>query len=384
MPGIINVCLGMSELNREDKTVPVYYQSTEEKVIDICNKAFQTIENKELYTITFDSYNNLDSIMRNADVFPYIIKNNHIEWMVPYSEVSIKDFYNMNGCENGAIIKVNIRNHCGAGFGVSILDNILSWVQHSIPYLDAINNIAGCVQLGVIIVRTIKKCFCKKKVNRDVSDQSNLIPVPYEVVKEAITKKMSWNLDQLMQFLGIEQNDQNVKVIIMLLDDFGYEKQGDVYCYKNQNIARDHIIMSNNDSQIKHLCKEINDKMFVLRIYSEITGLDYYQYARYNVDHFVQSYDELFEYVDEHSIIRCSAEAERNLDKALKNSCIEDSQIEKGQAYYDNGPGRYLSIFHEINVLRQLIESLCNYLLYVQGFDIDQDEICLTGNYLQC
>jgi hypothetical protein len=46
MPGIINVCLGMSELNREDKTVPVNYQSTEEKVIDICNKAFQTIENK--------------------------------------------------------------------------------------------------------------------------------------------------------------------------------------------------------------------------------------------------------------------------------------------------------------------------------------------------
>jgi hypothetical protein len=26
----------MSELNREDKTVPVNYQSTEEKVIDIC------------------------------------------------------------------------------------------------------------------------------------------------------------------------------------------------------------------------------------------------------------------------------------------------------------------------------------------------------------
>lgn len=70
MSKTINVCLGMSELNREDKTVQVNYQSTEEKVIDICNKAFQTIENRELYTITFDSYyNNLDSIMRNEDTF---------------------------------------------------------------------------------------------------------------------------------------------------------------------------------------------------------------------------------------------------------------------------------------------------------------------------
>lgn len=188
------------------KSVEVEYDSD-------TNLAMLCKENQEgCRYLTFSQYYSLDErdLMTFGRVFPYIRKEERIEWNVPYEEVTVEDFFRTHEPDN---YEIHVEINGVAGWS----PDMFSMSVHSWLVLKTVLEAAGYVITAIELIQIIIKIFGRKKER---------IPGVHSF-RTFILSRDFWDAKELSDLLHTDEI-----LIFMILETFGYEEHGGVY-WKN-------------------------------------------------------------------------------------------------------------------------------------------------------
>lgn len=162
--------------------------------------------------IAFQKYYGNTDLMNFECLFPYIISDGIIQWYVPFSEVTIRDFRITHNLGPDDTIYAEIDNYGGGGDEVS---ELISWIASN---WDVIASGLGTVSSSITIVGFIHKIY------KYFANNKNRLPY-FRDVQEVVEKQDTWDSSVLMKLLKV--ND--AELMDCLAYSIGYRKNDNTY-----------------------------------------------------------------------------------------------------------------------------------------------------------
>ena len=104
--------------------------------------------------IMFPDYYSDPQLRTWSEAYPYIIRNNKVEWIVPFEEVSVEDFVTTHRIKEKDPIRVNVGGGIG-GLGGDIFQ-FTDWLSVIAPTWDALKDNIEIIAATLTIVQAFK------------------------------------------------------------------------------------------------------------------------------------------------------------------------------------------------------------------------------------
>lgn len=151
-------------------------------------KGIDSNDNKPL--MMFPDYYSDPQLRTWSDVYPYIIRNNIVEWNVPFDEVTVEDFVTTHRIKENDPIKVNIGGGIG-GFGGDIFQ-FADWLSVIAPVYIALRDNIGMISSTLTIAQTFKG--------------RNGLGVSPKEAREFFRSRKQWKEQELTDEVGLKNN----------------------------------------------------------------------------------------------------------------------------------------------------------------------------------
>lgn len=162
--------------------------------------------------ISFGEYYANTNLMNYDCLFPYIISDGVIEWYVPFSNVSIKDFRITHNISDDEVIHIEIDNFGGSGDEAG---EIISWIANN---WDVLSMGFSDVSSGIAIVKFVAKVY------KFFANKKGRVP-EFNDVKEPIKRQDHWIDTSLMKLLKVDDPE----FMDCILYSMGFEKTNNIY-----------------------------------------------------------------------------------------------------------------------------------------------------------
>lgn len=242
----------------------------------------------------FSNYYDNEALMVFERCFPFILTEKGYEWVVPFEEVTIRDFIRTHNLkEDKPVIQANVG--CYGGDFDDCITEIVDWIIFGWPMvINGIITIGGLFAFGDYIGKIVK--YFTNKYNKR--------PIPSDVA-DMIKSKRSWNIDELQSVLDIDDKDFVEKLLFCC----GFHNKNNSPIYKrNKNAFRR---MHNNEfdyisdcwgpgadshddedpyGEIKDNVQSINIVMTDIKMHSTINNSDCFEIAEHEIDLLANEY----------------------------------------------------------------------------------------------
>lgn len=199
----------------------------------------------DAHFVSFENHYGKSDLMTLGEMYPYIYRDGHIIWNVPYAEVTVGDFVNTfpEVWENGIVVYLN--NVGSAGDLFDFLEQGWIWFINTAnevaAYMDGAPAIklidwAGRVKFVYDVYQFFKKSFGQLRKNKPRVSE----------FRQFLEMKREWNIDELCEMLNIEK-----ELAVLSLTKLGFVTE-DGICYVLDN-TRQKMAMRYEEEQ--HICR---------------------------------------------------------------------------------------------------------------------------------
>ena len=165
--------------------------------------------------ISFRRYYDNSTLMEYERTFPYIIKDEVIQWDVPFSDVTIRDFRNTHNIDPDEVIYAEAGDYYGGGEEIS---ELISWITSN---WASINSGFGTVSSSITIVTFIHKVY------KYFANIKNRLP-HFDDVQTVVERNDNWDQSALMKLLKVD----DAELMDCLLYSIGYNRINNAYIKK--------------------------------------------------------------------------------------------------------------------------------------------------------
>lgn len=162
--------------------------------------------------ISFRKYYGNTDLMNFENMFPYIIADGEVQWYVPFSDVTIKDFRITHNLDSDETIFAEIDDYGGGGDEVS---ELISWIASN---WDVINSGLGTASSVITIGGFIRKIY------KYFADKRKRLPY-FGDVQEVIERQSSWDSSVLMKLLKVDDSE----LMSNLASSIGYKRIDNIF-----------------------------------------------------------------------------------------------------------------------------------------------------------
>lgn len=208
------------------KTDIIEYDSLEDNLIEVCRKGSLKGD-----FITFRHYYGIvPGEMYTNMIFPYIVHENECQWMVPYQEVSLKDFLNTVQRKPEDGILVDCTPPQGDFLNPEIWSKINNIVSELYSCLSNWDSILVFMENSLTVIGFLE--ICKKIVHWFLQKPVKHMP-DVEIVVSFILSRNIWQAEELSKYFNI-----NTNTAVELLNICGYVYLDEEGVYKQKTIDR--------------------------------------------------------------------------------------------------------------------------------------------------
>lgn len=125
-----------------------------------------------------------------SEVYPYIIRNNKVEWDVPFDEVTVEDFITTHKIKENDPIRVNIGGGIG-GLGGDFFQ-FVDWLSVIVPAFDALKDNLDLIAATLTITQAFK-------------GRNGLVVNPREA-RDYFRSREQWKEQELIDEAGLSSN----------------------------------------------------------------------------------------------------------------------------------------------------------------------------------
>lgn len=154
--------------------------------------------------VSFEKDYGKSELMALGKMYPYIYRNGHIIWNVPYEEVTIGDFINTFPEVREYGIEVYLNNVGGAGelfefleqgwvFFINTAQDLIAFMEDS--HITGVLDWMGRAKLVYDVFQFFRKSFGKQQSGKPRVSE----------FQQFLQKKNEWNIDELCEILEIEK-----------------------------------------------------------------------------------------------------------------------------------------------------------------------------------
>lgn len=162
-----------------------------------------------------------------SEKYPYIIRDNKVEWRVPFGEVTIEDFVSTHNLDKDDPIKVNVGGGIG-GFGDEWFQ-LCDWLTVMAPYFDAFKDNIQFIAAVIAIIQ----CF---------RDRDGSVMSPKEV-RAFVRSKGRWSEDEFEEISGMDEGPE----LDSLMDYSEFKRKNDTFIRQDCSAEEhmDKILLAN-------------------------------------------------------------------------------------------------------------------------------------------
>lgn len=243
--------------------------------------------------ISFRKYYGNTDLMNFENMFPYIIADGEVQWYVPFSDVTIKDFRITHNLDSDETIFAEIDDYGGGGDEVS---ELISWIASN---WDVINSGLGTASSVITIGGFIRKIY------KYFADKRKRLPY-FGDVQEVIERQSSWDSSVLMKLLKVDDSE----LMSNLASSIGYKKIDNIFFKESADDGKIFNIDDNSASiwgiqtcsrwteSITREIHSLNLLLTDLKYRSENLGLHLFQEVETEVNNLIDEWDTDFAHGD--------------------------------------------------------------------------------------
>ena len=235
--------------NRDPVTRRIAVNSWDEPFLKICREAEPAGR-----VFTFDRYYGSSEMMTLGKRFPYIVRDGHVLWNVPYEEVTVREFYDTHGLDRSDEVTLEIDNIGSAGELFETLYQ--AWIAF-LPVLEEALDWGGRILTAWELICLVKRSFGKRKEGK---------PQP-EQLSKYLLKRETWDLQELCRTL-----DADPELIGNFLTAMGYEDRAGIYVRDPKKAERVKKLLSTppqaleDDHGLDINCYSINQAVYEINL----------------------------------------------------------------------------------------------------------------------
>jgi len=236
--------------------------------------------------ISFRKYYGNTDLMNFENMFPYIIADGEVQWYVPFSDVTIKDFRITHNLDSDETIFAEIDDYGGGGDEVS---ELISWIASN---WDVINSGLGTASSVITIGGFIRKIY------KYFADKRKRLPY-FGDVQEVIERQSSWDSSVLMKLLKVDDSE----LMSNLASSIGYKRIDNIFFKETADDGKI-INIDDNSASIwgvqtcsrwtESITREIHSLNLLLtdlKYRSENLGLHLFQEVETEVNNLIDEWD---------------------------------------------------------------------------------------------
>lgn len=236
--------------------------------------------------ISFRKYYGNTDLMNFENMFPYIIADGEVQWYVPFSDVTIKDFRITHNLDSDETIFAEIDDYGGGGDEVS---ELISWIASN---WDVINSGLGTASSVITIGGFIRKIY------KYFADKRKRLPY-FGDVQEVIERQSSWDSSVLMKLLKVDDSE----LMSNLASSIGYKRIDNIFFKESADDGKIFNIDDNSASiwgiqtcsrwteSITREIHSLNLLLTDLKYRSENLGLHLFQEVETEVNNLIDEWD---------------------------------------------------------------------------------------------
>lgn len=190
--------------NKVGEAVIVPVESLQENLWEACKGAYPDGK-----YFSFDRYYGKSELMSPGRMFPYILRDDVYIWNVPYSDVTIQEFFDTHGLTEQDMIEAEVDNVGSAG------EMLLRLYQEWVSFAEVAGSVVDCIGRGMTVYSVVKwlwSSFGKKKEAK---------PEVKEFYKFLVSRNR-WNVKALAKRLNADES-----FLKSMLETIGFEDRGD-------------------------------------------------------------------------------------------------------------------------------------------------------------
>lgn len=244
---------------------------------------------------TFNAYYENTEVMLFDMCFPYILRGDKYEWVVPFDEVTIHDFICTHGLnEKHPVIKVEVEDYGGAD--ELFTTDIINWIVFAWPLVrNQVITLGGLFTFADYVGKVVKY-FTNKRNVRAIPDD----------VAEVINSKRRWTIEDLQSAFDID--DAGFVKTLLLCCGFRHKKGTNVYIRRKvfyrkiKKLQLEYISdcwgpsynpcleKQDKNVDVKETVQSINMVMTDIKMHSKMNNSDCFEIANHKVEDLISNY----------------------------------------------------------------------------------------------